>query len=99
MHITREDIILKIRAHSREMAAVGVRRLALFGSVARGEDSPDSDVDVLVAFDGQTTFDQYFDLKFWLEDMLGRPVDLVAEKALRPEMAPEVNREALHIAP
>jgi len=97
--MTREDIIAKIRAHSAEMADFGVRRLALFGSVARGEDQPGSDVDVLVAFDGETTFDHYFDLKFWLEDMLGRPVDLVTEKALRAEMAPDVNREALHVAP
>jgi predicted nucleotidyltransferase len=56
-------------------------------------------VDILVAFEGQTTFDRYFDLKFWLEDLLGRPVDLVTEKALRPELAADVLREALNVAP
>ena len=56
-------------------------------------------MDILVAFDGPTTFDRYFDLKFWLEDLLGRPIDLVTEKALRPDMADEIHREALHVAP
>lgn len=78
---------------------MGVRRMALFGSVARDEADGDSDVDILVAFEGPTTFDGYFDLKFWLEDLIGRPVDLVTEKALRPEMAGEVRREAVHVAP
>ena len=95
--MTREEITQKLRAHNSEISAFGVRRLALFGSVARGEDTPASDVDVLVAFEGQTTFDGYLDFKFWLEDLLGCPVDLVTEKALRPEIAPDVNREALHV--
>jgi len=97
--MTREEVVKKLKAHRREIASFGVRRLSIFGSVARLEDDVDSDVDVLVAFEGETTFDGYFDLKFWLEDLLGRPVDLVTEKALRPEMALEVNREAVHVAP
>ena len=97
--MTGEEVVQKLKAHSAEIASFGVRRMALFGSVARGTESGDSDVDVLVSFDGQTTFDRYFDLKFWLEDLLGRPVDLVTEKALRTEMADEVNREAVHVAP
>ncbi len=81
------------------MRRFGVARLALFGSFARGQERPGSDVDILVAFEGQTTFDRYFDLKFWLEDLLGRPVDLVTEKALRPELAADVLSEALNVAP
>lgn len=97
--MTRDEIVQKLRARGREIASFGVRRLAIFGSVARDEDASGSDVDILVAFEGQATFDRYFDLKFWLEDLLDRSVDLVTEKALRPEMAPQVNREALHVAP
>lgn len=97
--MTREEVVQKLKAHRPEIAAFGVRRMAIFGSVVRGEDASGSDLDVLVAFEGPTTFDRYFDLKFWLEDLLGRPVDLVTEKALRPEMAEEVNSEALHVAP
>ena len=97
--MTREEIVRTLKVHVADVASFGVRRLALFGSVARGEDLPNSDVDVLVAFEGETTFDRYFDLKFWLEDLLGRSVDLVTEKSLRPELAPEVRKDALHVAP
>ena len=97
--MTASDIIRIVKTHAQEMTPFSVRRMAIFGSVARGEENTGSDVDILVAFEGETTFDRYFDLKFWLEDLLGCPVDLVTEKALRPEMADEVRREALHVAP
>jgi len=97
--VTRDDVLETLHRHKGEMRRFGVLRLALFGSLARGQERPDSDVDILVAFEGQTTFDRYFDLKFWLEDLLGRPVDLVTEKALRPELAADVLREALNVAP
>jgi len=97
--VTRDEVLETLHEHRGELGRFGVSRLALFGSLARGQERPESDVDVLVAFEGQTTFDRYFDLKFWLEDLLGRPVDLVTEKALRPELAADVQREALHVAP
>ena len=73
----------------------GVVRLALFGSTARDTARPDSDVDVLVAFDGPATSERYFGLQFYLEDLLGRPVDLVTEKALRERLRPSVERDAI----
>jgi predicted nucleotidyltransferase len=60
--------------------------LALFGSVARDQASEDSDVDILVTFDGPATSAYYFGLQFYLEDLLGRPVDLITDKALRQEL-------------
>ncbi|WP_058616085.1 nucleotidyltransferase family protein [Tepidimonas taiwanensis] len=75
----------------------GVTRLTLFGSTARGDARPDSDVDVLVAFDGPATAARYFGVQFYLEDLLGRPVDLVTEKALRPELTSHVAREAIDV--
>jgi predicted nucleotidyltransferase len=72
--------------------------VAVFGSVARDEDSATSDVDVLVKFDGQADFDQYMDLMFYLEEFFGRPVDLVTTKGLRPELREQVEREAIHVA-
>ena len=60
----------------------GVIRLALFGSIARDKASSVSDVDILVAFDGPATSKRYFGVQFFLEDLLGCPVDLVTEKAL-----------------
>ena len=75
----------------------GVRRLALFGSVARGTARADSDVDVLVGFDGPATSKRYFGVQFYLEDLLGRDVDLVTEDALRPRLRPYVERDAVAI--
>ncbi len=76
----------------------GVRRMSLFGSVARGTARADSDVDVLVGFDNAPTPDQYFGVQFYLEDLLGCAVDLVTETALRPQFRPYVERDAIAIA-
>jgi uncharacterized protein len=72
-----------------------VTRLALFGSTARDAARENSDVDVLVAFDGPATSQQYFGVQFYLEDVLGHPVDLVTEKALRPQLRPLIEKEAI----
>jgi uncharacterized protein len=75
----------------------GVKHLALFGSTVRGTARPDSDIDVLVSFDGPATSKRYFGVQFFLEDQLGRPVDLVTDKALRAELKPFVEAEAIHV--
>ena len=72
-------------------------RLALFGSTVRDDARADSDVDILVAFDGPATSERFFGVQFYLEDMLGRPIDLVTEKALRPELRPHIEREAIRV--
>lgn len=75
-----------------------VRRLSLFGSTARDEAREGSDVDVLVEFDGPATSDRYFGLQFYLEALFGCPVDLVTDKALRPELRPFIEKEAVRVA-
>jgi uncharacterized protein len=75
----------------------GVTRLSLFGSTVRGTSSRTSDVDVLVAFDGPATSKRYFGVQFLLEDLLERPVDLVTERALRPELRPAIERERVDV--
>ncbi len=75
----------------------GVARLALFGSVVRDVAKEASDVDVLVGFDGPATSARYFGVQCYLEDSLGRTVDLVTEKALRAELRPFVEKEAVHV--
>jgi len=75
----------------------GVRSMALFGSMSRGEAREDSDIDILVSFDGPATSARYFGMQFYLEDLLGHPVDLVTDKALRSELRPYVEREALRV--
>lgn len=71
--------------------------LALFGSFARGQATESSDVDILVTFDGPATSKSYFGVQFYLEDLLGRRVDLVTTKALRPRFRPYVEREAVRV--
>lgn len=75
----------------------GVTRLALFGSTVRDEARPDSDIDIVVAFDGPATSARYFGVQFILEDELGCPVDLVTEKAMRPELRPYIERESINV--
>ena len=79
------------------VARYGVDRLALFGSTVRDAARADSDIDILVSFDGPATSERYFGVQFFLEDLLGRPVDLVTDKALRPELRPFIEREAVHV--
>ena len=94
----RSEIMNLLAAHKPALAArYGVLRLALFGSTARGTATAASDVDLLVAFDGPVTSDRYFGVQFYLEDLLGRPVDLVTETALRPELKPRIERDAAHV--
>ena len=75
-------------------ARFGVTRLALFGSTARDTATSGSDVDFLVAFDGPATSKRYCGVQFYLEDLLACPVDLVTEKALRPELRPYIRSGA-----
>lgn len=93
-----DEIIEQIRRQQGQLDALGVKSLGLFGSVARGEARADSDVDFLVAFDGPATFDRYMDLKFFLEELLGRRVDLVTERGLRKAVRPTVERELRRVA-
>ena len=90
---------LKILKNSKFALAqrFGVTRLALFGSTARDVAQSNSDIDILVAFDGPATSERYFGVQFYLEDLFGCPVDLVTEKALRAEMRPFIEKEAVHV--
>jgi len=95
----REEAIAKLRGYLPTLQHdFGVRRIALFGSTARGKAREDSDLDLLVEFDVGPTFDSFMGLKFFLEDNLGPRVDLVTPDALKPRMRPTVEREAVDVA-
>lgn len=97
--MNKADVLELLRAHREEIGRrFGVRYLALFGSVARDEAREDSDVDILVTFEVEETFDSYMDLKFYLEDLLGRRVDLVTTGGLREAVRPYVERELIRVA-
>tara|TARA_R100000656_G_scaffold67910_2_gene51354 strand:+ start:6824 stop:7117 length:294 start_codon:yes stop_codon:yes gene_type:complete len=94
----RTQTLIVLRAHRLALARqFGVRSLALFGSVARDQAGAGSDLDILVTFDAPATSARYFGLQFYLEDLLGCPVDLVTDKALRPELRPYVEAEAVYV--
>ncbi len=75
----------------------GITRLALFGSTVRDEAKPDSDIDIVVSFDSTATSKKYFGVQFLLEDELGHSVDLVTEKAMREELRPYIEQEAINV--
>lgn len=79
------------------VARYGVIDLALFGSCVRDMARVDSDIDILVSFNGPATSERYFGVLFFLEDLLGQPIDLVTDKALRPELRPFIEKEAVHV--
>ena len=93
--LTREQAVARLVASEAEIRALGVERLALFGSVVRGEARPDSDVDLLVQFTpGAKTYARFFALSELLEASLGRPVELVTLEALSPFLGPRILAEA-----
>lgn len=74
-----------------------VRKIGVFGSFARGEEKEGSDIDVLVDFEeGAKTFDNFMELKFFLEDLFGRKVDLVTVSALRPQLKEDILRNVTY---
>jgi predicted nucleotidyltransferase len=89
------DVISTIRSNRGAIRRrFGVRRIGVFGSYARGEEKGSSDIDVLVDLK-EPTFEHFMGLVFFLEDLLGRPVDLVTVKALSPYIAPTVKKEVV----
>ncbi|MGK7946591.1 MAG: nucleotidyltransferase family protein [Microcystaceae cyanobacterium] len=92
------ELLNWLRKYRLELVRYGVKSIAIFGSVARDEATPTSDIDLLVEFDGVVTFDRYMDLKFYLEDNLGRRVDLVSAKMLKPQIRETVLREAINVS-
>ncbi len=94
----RSEALKLLRENKPELEKrFSVVDLALFGSTSRDTAGEESDIDILVTFDGPATSTRYFGLQFYLEDLLSQPVDLVTDKALRPELRPYVEREAIHV--
>jgi uncharacterized protein len=93
--LTRDEAIRRLQDAEPEIRSLGVERLALFGSVLRGEAGPESDVDLLVGFaPGAKSFDRLLALGQLLEQRLGRRVELVTTEALSPFLGPRILAEA-----
>lgn len=91
---TKEDILNTLTQNQARLASLGVRRIGLFGSFLRGEQRPDSDIDLLVEFKpGQKTFDAFMELSFLLDDLLQRKIELVTRESLSPYFASYILKE------
>jgi len=95
VQLTREHILAKLSEERDNIRGFGVRTLGLFGSVARGENTSASDLDFLVEFDHKS-FDAYMDLKAYLENLFGCPVDLVLANTLKPRLRDPILNETIH---
>ena len=97
--MNRATILQLLNQHRDDvMKQFGARHLALFGSAARDELRDDSDVDVLVEFDAPATFYGYMGLLFYLEELLGRKVDLVTASGLKPRARASIERDMIRVA-
>jgi predicted nucleotidyltransferase len=89
------EIIDLIKSHANDIKTrFSVSRIGIFGSFARGEQKESSDIDILVEFE-KPTFRNFMDLSFYLEDLLGREVDLVTVKGLHPRIRPYVEKDVV----
>jgi uncharacterized protein len=96
--VNAKESLEKLSLHMPEIREkFSVRSLAIFGSVARNEAKPNSDVDVLVEFAGRPTFDNYMGLKLYLEGLFSSAVDLAIPSDLRPALRPRIEQEALRV--
>ena len=93
--LNAQQILTALETHAEDLRQMGVERIGLFGSIVRGEADPASDIDILVEL-AQPTFRNFMQVKFYLEDLLGRPVDLVIDESLREELRPSVLSEVLY---
>jgi predicted nucleotidyltransferase len=94
----REDVLAVLKDHRGDLDRFGIKSLRLFGSAARDEALPESDVDFLVAFEATPTFSNFMKLRIFLEDLLGAKVDLVTETGLRDRVRPYVEKDAIRVA-
>lgn len=94
----REFVVRLLRERVEDLKRFSVRSLSLFGSVARDEARPESDIDLLVEFEGDPTFDNYVGLSLFLEDLFGRRVDLLTQDGIKPRVRPMIERDLVHVA-
>lgn len=92
--LTGKKIVKKIQDNTNTIKAYGVKRIGIFGSFIKSSANSKSDIDILVEFKkGKKLFDNYMELKFFLERLFHRKVDLVIKEAIKPEIEPYITRE------
>ena len=97
--VTFEEIYRTLQQHFNKLQKqYSVKTLGVFGSYVRGEATKNSDLDVLVEFDGELTFRNYMDLKFFLEDLFKRKVDLVIKEDIKPKIREQILGETVYVS-
>ena len=92
--ITKGIILQRILDEQKQLSFYGVKKIGLFGSFVRGEQTPMSDIDILVEFKpDKHTFDNFMEVAFLLEKILGRKVELITQEALSPYIGPHILKE------
>ena len=94
----RDEVLEALASQPSLFERYRVSAISLFGSVARGEPTEESDIDLLVEFSRPIGLLQFVELKRTLEELLGRPVDLVTPKALKPQLRDRILKEAIRAA-
>ena len=92
---TKDEILRILRENKEAVQQFGVRRLGLFGSASKGEAKENSDLDFLVEFD-RKSFDSYFDLKMFLEELFKSRVDLVIKETIKPRLREAILNEVIY---
>lgn len=94
----RDDVIARLREAEPALRARGIRRAAVFGSVARGDNRPDSDIDIMIEVDPEThmTVFEYVGLKEYVAGLFEGPVDVVSRDGLKPYVRPNATADAIY---
>ncbi|UMZ72537.1 nucleotidyltransferase family protein [Natranaerofaba carboxydovora] len=81
----KDEILLKLKQNKSELKKFGVKKIGLFGSYVKDSQNEESDIDFIVEFmEGHKTFDNFMDLKFFLEDTFEKEIDLVTRESIKP---------------
>jgi hypothetical protein len=94
----RDDILARLRAAAPALRARGIRRAAVFGSIARGDDRPDSDIDIMVEFEpgAEGSIYEYMNLKAYIAGLFEGPVDVIDRDALKPHLRAAAARDTVY---
>jgi uncharacterized protein len=94
----REEVLNLLKKNLEEIRKFKIQKISIFGSVARNQETALSDIDILIKFEGPASYDLYMELKFFLEDLLGRKVDLITEDGLRTEIKEFIEKDLIRVA-
>lgn len=95
----KDQVLALLNAYRRELQSLGVERCGLFGSFLSGQQNDQSDVDLLVEFEpAKKSFDNFMHLAFFLEEKMGRKVELITPESLSPYIGPRILREVEYVA-